>query len=324
MTEFERTTHPEAQWFPTAGLGLMMHWGIHSVTPVEPSWSMVTDYPNTAGLSREAYYAQAERFDSQDYDPDQWMAAASAAGCRYAVLTTKHHDGYTLWPSEVTRYGTHSHLGGRDLLEPYVAACRKHDMKVGFYFSPRDWSYPGFPAPYVDYDLKLGHNLTPPLADPAENQAAFEAFYTYTRGQIEELLTRYGRVDVLWFDGVTWPGADTHLLETLAWVRSLQPHIVINDRWCQMDEAMVGDFKTPECTMPEEAPEGWWEACTVTNGGWGYNPGKPLPEAAWFVEQRESCNRWGGNFLPNISPGPDGAMPDDFYTLCAELARLRK
>ena len=324
MTEFQRTAHPEAQWFPEAGMGLMMHWGIHSVTPVEPSWAMVRDYPNTHGLSREEYYAQAKAFDPRDYDPDKWMAAAAAAGCRYAVLTTKHHDGYTLWPSEFGDWGARTCLGGRDLLAPYVEACRRYDMKVGFYFSPRDWSYPDFPAPYVDYDYNLGHNHTPPLADPAENQRAFEPFYAYTRGQIQELLTRYGRIDVLWFDGVTWPGADIHLLETVAWVRGLQPHIVINDRWCQMGEEQVGDFKTWECAEPENAPEGWWEACTGTNGGWGYNPGGVMPEAAWFVEKRESCNRWGGNFLPNVGPAPDGTMPEDFYTVCADLAKLRK
>jgi alpha-L-fucosidase len=320
MTDFRRTTHPEAQWFPQADLGLMLHWGIHSVISAEPSWSMVRDYPLERHLSREAYYALAPRFQPDRYDPDKWLAAARAAGFRYAVLTTKHHDGYTLWPSAFTALGVHSHLDGRDLLAPYVEACRRHGMKVGFYFSPRDWSYPGFPPPYVDYDFKLGLNQTPPFADPVENQAAFDQFYAYTRGQLQELLTRYGRIDLLWFDGVSWPGADIHFLETIQWLRSLQPHLVLNDRWCQEGGEQIGDYTTCECAMPETRPEGWWEACTGTNGGWGFNHGAPLPPAAWFREQRELCHRWGGNFLPNISPGPDGAMPDSFYPLCAELA----
>ena len=102
----------------------------------------------------------------------------------------------------------------------------------------------------------------------------------------------------------------------------LSPHILTNDRWTQWKGPGLGDFKTWECAEPERAPEGWWEACTGTNGGWGYNPGCPLPEAAWFVAKRESCNRWGGNFLPNVGPAPDGTMPEDFYTVCAELAKL--
>src|SRR4030042_999706 len=152
--ESHRTTHPEAQWFPQAGMGLFMHWGIHSVAGIQPSWAMIKDYP-LGGDPRfhppEKYYALAKEFNPQHYDPNRWMEAAAKAGHQYAVLTAKHHDGYALWP---TRYGdlsTRQYMDGRDLLAPYVEACRRYGLKVGFYFSPPAWHYPGFPG-IIDFD----------------------------------------------------------------------------------------------------------------------------------------------------------------------------
>ncbi len=128
--------------------GIIMHWGVHSVAGIEPSWAMCSNIPwgyfsvpEYHGI--EQYMTKlAPRFNPQHYDPRQWIAAAKDAGFTYAVLTTKHHDGYTLWPSSVTRFGTHSHMNGRDLLQPFVDACREYGIKVGFYFSPPDWSFP--------------------------------------------------------------------------------------------------------------------------------------------------------------------------------------
>jgi alpha-L-fucosidase len=128
--------HPEAQWFPDASLGLFMHWGIHSVTGAQPSWDMIAHYPYGGRVSPpDKYYAMADQFNPQKYDPDKWMKAAKEAGFTYAVLTTRHHDGYALWPSKYG-IGTKQYMNGRDLLKPYVDACRANGLKVGFYFSP--------------------------------------------------------------------------------------------------------------------------------------------------------------------------------------------
>jgi alpha-L-fucosidase len=313
-----RTTHPGAQWFATAGMGLFMHWGIHSVAGIQPSWAMIKDYPHagTSAYPPQKYYALARQFDPQRYDPDKWLSAARAAGFTYAVLTTKHHDGYTLWPSNYGDLGVHTALGGRDLLQPYVDACRKNGLKIGFYFSFADWHYPVFPIGDVDFDFKKRGQFAP--MSPEEDDRRFDEFYAFARGQIGELLTRYGRIDLLWFDGVGWKKRDAVELkasETVAWVRSLQPGIVVNNRW-----GRIGDYTTPECEFPTERPAGWWEACYCTNGHWGYNPGKPLPDVSWFTTMRDKCNAWGGNFLPNIGPAPDGTMQDDFYRLCDKLA----
>ncbi|MBN2307481.1 MAG: alpha-L-fucosidase [Candidatus Hydrogenedentes bacterium] len=315
---FEPTTDPGAAWYPKAGLGLFMHWGIHSVAGVQPSWAMIKDYPAGGEADMhppERYYALANEFDPQAYDPDKWMAAAKAAGFTYAVLTTKHHDGYALWPTAYGDMSTRQYLDGRDLLEPYVAACRKHGLKVGFYFSPRDWHYPRYPLSDVDFDYnKRGQH--PPIADAAANQRRFDAFYAYTVGQLEELLTRYGPIDVLWFDGMGWHGvSDIHTDQTLAWIRGLQPHIVMNNRW-----GGKGDFTTPEWNFPEGRPVGWWENCVAWNGHWGYNPARPFQTAAWALDRLVRARAWGGNFLLNVGPAPDGTMPAGFYERCEELA----
>ena len=315
----QRTKHPEAQWFPDGSFGLFMHWGIHSVAGIQPSWAMIKGYPHGGNPDfhpPEKYFALAEQFNPQRYDPDKWMAAAKAAGMQYVVLTTKHHDGYTLWPSEHGQYTTTNYMNGRDLLKPYVEACRKHGLKVGFYFSPRDWSYPGYPVADVDFDhAKRSQFLA--ITDSVENQQAFDAFYAYTRGQLEELLTNYGEIDVLWFDGINWPGVDNlKSAETIRWIRELQPGILINDRW-----GGKGDFETVEWRFAEEQPEDkWWEYCISWKGHWGYDPEAEFRDVAWVLEMLAKARAWGGNFLLNIGPAPDGTMPDGYYARLDSIA----
>ncbi len=314
------TRHPDAQWFPEASFGLFLHWGIHSVAGIDPSWSMMKGCPwhgssdpyKEYNQDQSKYYGLAEKFNPTRYDPDKWMAAAKKAGFTYAVLTTKHHDGYALWPTNFGDFSTKQHMAGRDLLKPYVDACRKHGLRVGFYFSPRDWHYPGYPQA-MEYRAEY------PLPPAEENFENFKAFYAYTLGQIHELLTRYGRIDLLWFDGMGWSGVgDMRAEQTLAWVRSLQPGIVINPRW-----SGFGDFATTECTpgKPEHwKPGQWWEACDIwPTGHWGYVPSERFKPLSWVFDRLANCRAWGGNFLCNVGPRPDGRMPDVFYDRCELL-----
>src|SRR5690606_14329981 len=324
------TAHPEAQWFPEAGFGLFMHWGIYSVDGIDPSWAMIKNcswhvprdkYSFYHDEGRKNYYALADKFNPDQYDPDKWIAAAKAAGFTYAVLTTKHHDGYALWPTKYGNMNTRVYLGGRDLLKDYVEACRKHGLKVGFYFSPRDWHYPGFPAPVGFYDVDpevVREKIY--LHDKAENERRFEAFYAYTIGQLRELLTRYGKIDLLWFDGVDWKGVDdTRAAQTLAWIRELQPGIVINPRWDG-----VGDYKTTECrpgVLPEDFHLGqWWEACSIwSQGSWGYDKTERFKSLSWVFENLVYSRQFGGNFLCNVGPRPDGQRPSSYYDQCKKL-----
>ncbi len=314
----------EAQWFPDASLGLFMHWGIHSVVGAQPSWDMIANYKYGGKVSPpDKYYALAEQFNPQNYDPDKWIKAAKDAGFTYAVLTTKHHDGYALWPSKYG-IGTKQYMNGRDLLKPYVDACRKNGFKVGFYFSPRDWHYPGLMSPN-EYDANKWHDV-PAITDSAANYQAYERFLGFVLKQIEEILTRYGKIDILWLDGMNFRGVkDMHTEQVYAWIRSLQPDIVINDRWSKIvnpDDPegtgmRIGDFTTPfECKKPTYVPSKWWEHCdiwTSGRGGWGYDKTGIFKPYSWFFEHLVACRSLGGNFLPNVGPDGNGEMPPNYY-----------
>lgn len=311
-----RASHPEAAWFPRAGLGLFLHWGISSVHGgVDLSWGMIAGTPWDRGQHRHgkitpnAYYDLAGRFAPERYDPDRWCAAAAAAGFRYAVLTTKHHDGYTLWPTAAGDLGVHSHLGGRDLVAPFVEACRRHGLKVGLYYSPADWWFdracrswgygPAMEAGTGGAEsvrwLDMDHRPCRPLAKPAGHDQARCAL---VNAQLRELLTGYGRIDLLWLDG--GGGEMPH-----AAIRAMQPHIVLNDR----NQPERGDFGHSECAMPRSRPDGWFETCTCWGHGWGWRdailtadpPASPLAQLA-------ALRAMGGNLLLNLPPDPHGEL----------------
>lgn len=328
---FERTTHPDAQWFPTAGMGLFMHWGIHSVAALNPSWSMIKScfwVKRDCPIATEDYYRLAEEFNPVAYDPEKWVLAAKQAGFQYAVLTAKHHDGYCLWPSKYGEWNTGKYMAGRDLLKPYVDACRKHGLKVGFYFSPRDWADPDFAHvfPYVDNDLNQKRVVT---LTKEESQKKFDHFFKTTIGQLSELLTRYGKIDVLWFDGIGWPDVDTYSDEVSTWLRTIQPSMVVNPRWNTDDKTQFfGDYKTNEdswrkhlTTKPEKVNEGdWWEFCESWSGHWGYSPLDEFRSLDQIVKLMVYARSFGGNYLLNIGPAPDGTMRPGYYSQCKELA----
>ncbi len=318
--------HPDAQWFPQASLGLFMHWGIHSVVGAQPSWDMIANYIYGGKVSPpDKYYALAKEFDPQQYDPDKWLKAAKAAGFNYAVLTTKHHDGYALWPSKYG-IGTKQYLDGRDLIQPYVDACRANGMKVGLYFSPRDWHYPGLMHPN-EYDADKWDLPREGITDSAANYRDYVTFLAFAMQQMEEILTRYGKIDVLWLDGMNFRGIDDmHTEQIYAWLRTLQPGMVINDRWSNITNPddphgsgmRVGDFTTPfECQLPTYMPSRWWDCCHIwtTEGGcgWGYDSTGSFRSYGWFFEHLAACRSLGGNFLINVGPGPQGDMPPNYY-----------
>ncbi|MHB9035405.1 MAG: alpha-L-fucosidase [Armatimonadota bacterium] len=320
-TGFARTVHPDAQWYPNAGLGIFIHWGISSLTgKTEISWGMMKDVPwdpEQRGLvTPRQYFALADRFNPKSYDPDKWLKTAKAAGFRYVVLTTKHHDGYALWPSKYGTFSTRTHMGGRDLVRPYVRACRKYGLKVGLYYSPPDWYF------YRDY-MSFGYATKGTLESPhlgldheptqlKQKPDGFDEEYrAYVRGQVEELLTRYGKIDLLWFDGSA-PGAIS-----VERIRQLQPGIVINDR-----QHGVGDFATKdtECQGPKNKPVGWWERCESAVGAWAYTATDYCRPFGDFTSNLVSARSWGGNYLPDFAPDADGKMPDKYYRYLKQLA----
>ncbi len=317
------TTHKGAQWFPKAGLGLFVHFGVSVMNPdpendSEISWCLmkhrIKDIEEDFVLP-EVYYGEwAKNFNPQNYNPKKWLQAAKEAGFRYAVLTTRHHDGFALWPSEYGEMNTKNYMGGRDLVRPFVEACREVGMKVGLYYSPTDWYYL---REYNTWD----HNY---CWDPYESwlrkdvpQEVMQGYKEYCYNQIKELLTNYGKIDLLWFDG-----GYGELNEEK--IRALQPWLVINNR---LGGGQSGDFWTPERTMPADQLHGWWEYCDIWNKGpwsWTQKYGEQYRPTEEIIEMYETARKNGGNLLINCAPRPDGDLPQECYKRFEEFKAYMK
>jgi alpha-L-fucosidase len=348
------TTHPDAQWYPSAGFGMFIHWGVASVSARNISWSMIPgrvlakrqlDPAELARVVRERdwnltgtppeltpneYWADAEHFNPQNYDPDKWCAAAKAAGFEYMVLTTKHHEGFALWPSAYGNFNTRNYMGGRDLVKEYVEACRKHGLKVGLYFSGPDWHFdrdymsfiygggrkknPGLPSVDADLNVRTTHHTE---GEIKQHQAEFAKL---VKGQITELLTRYGKIDLLWFDGKPAIPNATEVM-TIDEIRKLQPGIVINPRLHGH-----GDFVTFERTMPDKKPNpaSWAELCNPWTGAWPYTKGEKYRSDAYVLGQLAECRSKGINYLLGIGPMASGELAPAAYEHMAHVADWMK
>jgi alpha-L-fucosidase len=346
------TMHPEAQWFPDAGLGLFLHWDVSSVKGLNIGWSVIPgrqiadkkqkfsleevqrivredDY-NLEGkpwpVTPNQYWALAKDFKPDNYNPDKWLKAAKAAGFEYAVLTTKHHNGFALWPSKYGDFNTKNYMGGRDLLKEFVEACRRNQIKVGFYFSGPDWhfdrEYNNFlyhgnehpELPPLDADLKP-RNITHTASETAAHQKAYAEM---VRGQIEELLTNYGKIDVIWFDGK--PAVpDAEKIVTAERIRELQPGIVINPRLHGK-----GDYVTYERSLSvEKKVIGWAEFCNTWTGNWSYVP-QPFRANGFVLGQLARSRSLGVNYLLGVGPMPSGDLEPEVYQNLAIVAEWMK
>lgn len=336
------TLHPDAQWFPDAGLGLFLHWGISSVRGMNISWPMIPGRPlatkkvsaeERARIIRESdynldgkppqitpnqYWSMAAFFNPEYYKPDHWMKAAKAAGFTYAVLTTRHHEGFALWPSSYGNFNTKLFMKGRDLLKDYVAACRRNGLKVGFYYSPPDWF---FDRDYMNFLYggaarmnpefpKLGPDLKPrtsekPEAERIKHQAEYAAL---VKGQVEELLTRYGKIDLLWFDGKPAVPNPTEVI-TIARIRELQPGIVINPRLHN-----TGDYVTYERTLTtDKVATGWAEFCNTWTNSWPHVTEAKFRSNGFILGQFVTARSLGINYLLGVGPMSTGEFTPEIY-----------
>lgn len=352
VTESKSSSHtmnPDAQWYPDAGLGLFIHWGLSSVKAMNISWPMIpgralakkriTDPAERERIIREEdwnlngkkpeitpnqYWEMAKDFHPDKYDPDKWLKAAKAAGFTYVVLTTRHHEGFSLWPSAYDDFNTKNYLGGRDLLKDYVAACRKNGLKVGFYYSPPDWhfdrDYMNFlyhgaaklnpELPSLDADLKPRASEHSP-EEIASHQAAYAAL---VNGQVEELLTRYGKIDLLWFDGK--PSAGKNPIISQDRIRELQPGIVINPRLHGH-----GDFVTFERNLNIDQPvKGWAEFCNTWTTAWPHTP-QPFRAPGYVLGQLCRSRSLGVNYLLGVGPMSSGEFCNGIYENMAVVGR---
>jgi len=309
-----------AEWFVDARFGLFIHWGLYAL-PARSSgprglpaeWIRYHEE-----LSDAQYQRYFRHFDPDLYDPRAWAAEAHHAGMRYVVATTKHHDGFCLWDSELTDYKAPCTPAARDLLSPLVDAFRARGLRIGFYHSLVDWHHPQFP---VD-------GIHPQRHDPAYRAAHagrdIAAYAEYLHGQVRELLTRYGDVDIVWFDfsypdpsmfGDLWAAGFTEgkgreqwrSEELLAMVRRLQPGILVNDR---LD--VPGDFLTAEQYQPAGGLRAGgepavWEVAQTFNGSWGYDRDNvEWKSVEMLVGMLIDTVSKGGNLLLNVGPDARG------------------
>lgn len=318
---FISNPHPGAAWFRNRNFGAFIHWGISSVrAEVDLSWGMIagTAYDLGVKITPREYFVQAESFRPEAYDPESWLRAAAAAGVNHAVLTTKHHDGFALWPSAFGEFNTKNFFGGRDLVREFVDACAKTGIRPGFYYSSPDWFYNRHRMSFrrtsdgsaKNPHLGLDHEVVSlPDFDPEWESE----FHGYLKSQIEELLSNYGQIDLLFFDG-------RPEVISMERIRELQPSILVNERMHG-----YGDFATPECRIPAEAPLGPWEVVDTWDiaGRWGYAMPFANRPASWVAERLCHVSAMGGNYMINLAPQADGSLPDGVLQDLDWLAQWR-
>jgi alpha-L-fucosidase len=303
-------TDDKKQWFKHDRFGMFIHWGLYALA-ARHEW-----VKNREEIDDATYQKYFENFDPDLYDPTEWARRAREAGMKYVVLTAKHHEGFALWDSKATDYKVTNTPYGRDLLRPFVDAFRAEGLRIGFYYSLPDWHHP-------DFTIDMYHPLRN-RADAAElNRGRDMARYAqYLRDQVTELLTRYGQIDIIWFDfsypGRTYKGLpgkgrdDWQSLELLRLVRKLMPDIIVNNR-LDLDTDNP-DMVTPEQYTPRTPPtvagkEVTFEMCQTFSGSWGYyRDEESWKSPAQLLQILIDGVALGGNLLMNVGPTARGTF----------------
>lgn len=305
------------RWFLRDRFGMFIHWGLYAI-PARGEWLR-----NMEKMTVEAYQPYFDEFNPERYDPRQWAKTAKQAGMKYAVLTAKHHDGFCLFDSKLTDFKATNTKAGRDLVREFLEAFRAEGIKVGLYYSLIDWYHPDYPA--------YGDKHHPMRDNPAykRDPARFDNYLTYMHGQIRELLTDYGKLDIMWFDfsyddmkGEKWRA--TELMEM---IRSLQPQMIIDNRleasgeeggsiYTSDPSLYSGDFASPEQIIPpsgvtdEQGISIPWEACITLNNNWGYAAAdNAYKSATTVIRKLVECVSKNGNLLLNVGPDAKGEIP---------------
>ena len=326
----DRETDPavlkKLDWFQDQKFGLLMHWGPYSQWGVVESWSICSEDEPWCRRSMPDYNEYVRKyeelkstFNPVKFNPDAWAAAARYAGMKYVVFTTKHHDGFCMFDTKQTDYritdpGCPFHANpDANVTKEIFSSFRKQGFGIGAYFSKPDWHSPYYWNPYWAHgDRNVNYTID-------KHPEIWNKFVTYTYNQIEELMTGYGPVDILWLDG-GWvnpgnKGQDINMPRIAQMARLHQPGLIVVDR------AVGGryeDYRTPEQQIPEKPPDYVWETCMTMGNSWSYVPNDPYKPTRQLVRLLVDIVAKGGNFLLNIGPSPEGELPP------VSLQRLRE
>ena len=284
-------------WLESARLGMFVHWGYSPMRDWELPWSSienVSDLPSCQDIAFAEYHHNANNFNPTFYNPRQWAALFKSLGAKYIILTVKHHDGFALFRTQTNDFYFESE-DGSDLVEQFVEAMREANLKVGLCFSLVDWYHPAFVEESSSYVLNK-------FPQPTLQQ--WSSFCDLMFEQIRELLTNYGQIDIIWFDGI-WERTfqQWRAVELTRMIRQLQPNILINDR------LPGGDFTTPEPFALPQPCQGLWEIYLKMNASQGYNTDKNYKLAREIVHSLCEIAGKGGNLLLNVSPIGNGQIP---------------
>ena len=302
-----RATEEQMEWFRDAKFGMFLHWDMSSVSGVEISWDRQAFRPNDIGSGSynaidEEYDTLYQEFNPVNYDPDEWMQLAKDAGMKYVVLTAKHHGGFSNFFSDYDSYTIENTPYGEDIVKQYVEAAHKAGLKVGFYYSARDWYNPNY--------LTEDHHR----------------YLEYYFGQIQELLSNYGTIDVMWFDSIGSSSLNQWDPRTLLRrMKQISPNLIINNRYVSVlgnyEKApydINGDWYTPEGRLSGFDSTRPWESCICVapgpngiGGGWSYRPDYPTNSVEDSIQYLINNTVNDGNLLYNIGPKPDGTLDEE-------------
>jgi len=320
------------EWFQDLKFGFMMHWGPYSQWGCIESWPLVEEdkWARPDDLKpwgergkdmqrfKRDYFALNKTFRPTRFDPDKWAALAAQAGMKYVVFTTKHHDGFSMFDTKLTDYRvTHADCPFSKDPQPDVVrrvfdAFRRRGFGIGAYFSKADWHSPYYWSP--DAPARTRNPNYDPLKDP-ERWAKFVAF---AHGQVEELMSNYGHVDILWLDAgqVRPPEQDLRMDDMAAMARRHQPDLIVVDR-------TVGgpheNYRTPEQEVPDKPLDGPWESCLTMGDQWSYKPADKYKSTRQLIHLLADIVSKGGNFMLNVGPTPDGELPPEAVTRMREI-----
>lgn len=269
----------DLQWWLEARFGLFVHWGPVSLVGSEISWSRFYPPKETGFIPVEEYDNLYKRFNPTNYNARQWVQIAKDAGMKYIVLTTRHHDGFSMFDSAVTDYKITRSPYGKDIVKELADACHESGMRLGLYYSPPDWHHP-------DYD-----------------KHQYEFVHNYFHAQVMELCRNYGRVDILWWDGLGRSAKEWDSEVLFQRIRELQPHLIMNDRL-----GLPADFGTPEGGVGEFDLSHHWESCIPLCNQWSWKPQARMSSVKECIGMLVGCAGGDGNLLLNVGPMPTGEI----------------